>query len=164
MPAFLAFIPAWAWRWIAIAGVGLACMAYGAFKMHQHDQVAYDELAQQFGQFKGQVAALGAQAEKDRIATEAKDKKRKENADAKNTADLAALAGLLHDARSRPVSAPAACPSSPDGALRFRAESERAYRDLVEGLRGEGERSSKAVIGLNTGKRWAQNTVLNSSP
>ncbi|HEX8106694.1 MAG TPA: hypothetical protein VF516_03150 [Kofleriaceae bacterium] len=152
----LALLPAWAWRWIAIAGVGLACAAYGAFKMHEHDQIAYNELAQQFGEFKGAVKATGEKAEKDRLAKEAADKENKEKADAKNAADLAALSGMLDRARRRPVSAPAACPADPSGADRFRAESERAYRDLVEGLRGEGERGSKAVIGLNTAKRWAQ--------
>lgn len=156
MPAFLAFVPAWAWRWIAIACVGLACMAYGAFKMHAHDQKAYDELAQEFGQYKGQIAALGEQAKKEAAAQKAKDKKRKEAADAEVSDALTALARQLRDASSRPVSAPAACPSDTAGADRFRTESERAYRDLVAGLRGEGERCSKAVIGLNGGKRWAQ--------
>lgn len=107
--------------------------------------------------FKTEVAELGKKAEAERIAKEAADKKRKDDADAQNASALATLDGLLKRARSRPVSSPAACPASPDGAARFRAESERAYRDLVEGLRAEGERSSKAVIGLNTAKGWAHN-------
>lgn len=99
--------------------------------------------------------AIGKAADERRRTTIAADKKRKDAADAENSAALAALAGRLRDARSRPVSAPAACPSSPDGAARFRTESDRAYRDFVEGLRAEGERCSKALIGLNTAKGWA---------
>jgi len=148
-------IPWWG-RVLAVLAVLAAAAAFGAAKMHAYDQDRYDALEAKFEAFKDQVTAAGVLARQQAKAKEDADKKRKDAADAENSAALATLAGLLHNARSRPVSAPAACPSSPDGAARFRAESERAYRDLVEGLRGEGERCSKAVIGLNTGKRWAQ--------
>lgn len=161
MPAALAFIPAWAWRWLAIAGIGVACMAYGAFKMHEHDQEAYDKLAREFGEFKGGVRAAGEKAEQDRLAKEAEDKKRKEAADAENSAALATLAGTVAQLRrDRPrggvLPAAAAGARDPDVACFFRPELERAYGALVIGVRGLGDEGSKAVIDLNTAKRWKQ--------
>lgn len=109
-----------------------------------------------FDAFKGTVEAAGkAQLERTTKQT-ADDKKRKEKADEEHARAIADLNRRLRDARSRPVSAPASCPSSPDGAGRYRAEFDGAYRDLVAGLRAEAERCSKAVIDLNTGKLWAQ--------
>lgn len=111
---------------------------------------------ERFDTFKAEVEAAGKAQQERTKATIAEDRKRKEKADEEHAAAIADLARKLRDARSRPVSTPAACPSDPDGANRYRAEFERAYRDLVAGLRAEGERCSKAVIDLNTPKRWAQ--------
>ena len=148
------------WRLVAALAIISALAGYIETLRIERD-VAYAAEATakaELATFTAKVAAEGQKAENEKIAKEAEDKKNKESADAENSTALATLAGMLGRARSRPVSAPAACPSDPSRADRFRAESDGAYRDFVEGLRAEGERSSKAVIGLNTGKNWAQNT------
>lgn len=114
-----------------------------------------------FDRFEAKVRVDGEEARVRSERQAARDNADKESADAEHARAVAGLIVTikrLRDQRSPGgvVSAPAACPSSPAGADRFRAESVGAYRDLVEGLRGEGERSSKTVIDLNTGKAWAQ--------
>ncbi len=123
MPAFLAFVPAWAWRWIAIASIGLACMAYGAVRMHMHDQIAYDELATEFAVYKGQVVALGKEAQDKADAQ----KKVQEQTTREIRDDAEADADAIHSyyaahpvvVRVRPsggaVSPAPDCPARPDG-------------------------------------------------
>ncbi len=143
------------WRLIAIAALVAVLGGYGMTMRVQRDNARSE-----YAEFKAQSAKAAWQAAEKALQETITDQKMKESADAENSQALATLAGTIKRLRDEHspggiVSAPAACPSNPAGADRFRSESERAYRDLVEGLRAEGERSSKAVIGLNTGKRWA---------
>lgn len=160
MSFLLGLVPWWG-RIAAIAAVLLAAMAFGAVKMHQHDQKAYDELKQQFEDFKDKVRVDGIAAKAAAKAQVESDQKRKENADEENSAALATLAGtiakLRADSGRRPVPATPSCPEHPDAAARYRAEFERAYRDLAAGLRAEAQqRCDPTIAGLNTAKRWAQ--------
>ena len=124
MPAFLAFVPAWAWRWIAIAGVGLACMAVGAFKMHAHDQIAYDELATEYAVYKGRIVELGKEARDKADATKKEqDKTTKEIEDAaQEDVDTIHAYYAAHPRVVRvrssggPVPAAPDCPARTDGA------------------------------------------------
>jgi hypothetical protein len=148
-------LPLMAWGAIAAGAVILALS--GAVYVQT---VRLNATKAEFATFRGGVEALGRKAQADKIAKEAADKSRKETADAEHSAALAALSSTVAKLRARPGSGrlpPApVCPGDPAGADRYRSESERAYRDLVAGLREEADRSSKAVIGLNSAKRWAQ--------
>lgn len=151
----------WWWRWAALAAALLAAAAFGAAKMHAHDQVRYDELEAKFETFKDRVTAAGVLAKQQAIAKEAADKKRKDAADAENSAALATLAdtiaGLRRDRPGGGVLSPGpASPGGADVACFDRPAVERAYGALVVGLRGLGDEGAQATVNLDTAKRWAQ--------
>ena len=70
MPAFLT--PA-ILRLIAIGAAFLAFGGFCAYRMHVHDQIAYNALQSEFDTFKGGVAALGKAAEIAKAQKEADD-------------------------------------------------------------------------------------------
>lgn len=112
--------------------------------------------------FRAEVEANGKKAQADKIAKEAADKKRKEDADHENSDALATLAGTISRMRrDRPagggVSQAPSCPGDPSRAAFDRAKLERAYGSLVEGVRGLADEGSRAVIGLDAAKNWAKN-------
>lgn len=152
-------IAAWWTRWAVLAVALVAAAAFGAAKMHAHDQARYDALEAQFEAFKDKTAALGREAKAAAVAKEAADKKRKEDADAENTAALAALADTIGKLRSRPgrgvLPAGPASPGGADVACFDRPAIERAYGGLVAGLRVLGDEGAKATVDLNTARRWA---------
>lgn len=55
MPAFLAVVPAWMWRWIAIAGVGFALFGYGYMKGYLYEE-------RQFAIYQAKVDTLANDA------------------------------------------------------------------------------------------------------
>jgi hypothetical protein len=152
-----------------VVALGCVCSArrglhgFGAFKMHEHDQKAYNELAREFGEFKGKVAALGEKAKADALAQQAADKKRKEDADAQNARthadDQRTIASLRNErdrARGRLLPSTGPIASGADVTCFDRPIVERAYGELVTALRGLADEGAAAVIDLNTAKRWAQ--------
>jgi hypothetical protein len=152
-------LPWWS-RWAVLAVALVAAAAFGAAKMHAHDQIKYDALEAKFEAFKDTAAALGREAKAAAAAREAADKSRKEAADAENSAALATLASDIAKLRARRASsgflpAPGSAATSLDRVSVKRAELERALRELdtgVQGLFGEGDR---AIVDLNSAKKWA---------
>lgn len=119
-----------------------------------------DEKAR-FDAYKAKVEAAGkAQEERTKIIIE-RNIAEKEKADALRRVDLADLNERLRKQRARTVfvPTPTACPASADGVARYAAEYQRAYRDLVAGLRAQADRGSQATVDLNAAKRWAQGSI-----
>lgn len=148
-------------KWGVIVTLALACMAFGAVKMHQHDEVAYDALDLQFSTFKGETQRLGAQAKAEAEAKAAADKRNKDQTDAENkrvTDALLADIKRLRNARAGGSFVPAAPASAsrPDLACFDRAELERSIRAFDTGLQGLVDEGSKATVDLNSAKVWAQ--------
>lgn len=153
----------WWWRWALLAVVIVASMAFGAAKMHEHDQVKYDKLEVEYSKFKGGVEAIGVQAQADTKAKEAKDKTRKETADHENLRTIAdlnsAITRLRDDAdRTRGGFVPGAPAGSSraDLACFDRPALESAVRDLVVEVRGQADKGTAATVDLNTARKWAQ--------
>lgn len=160
MPGVAAFIAAH-WRAVGALVIVLALAGYIETLRVERD-VAYSAEAKakaELSVFKAHVEAIGKQAEADKIAKEAADKKRKEDSDAENSAALATLADtigkLRASASSRRVPDLPACASNPAGADRERAEFQPAYRDLLSAVRAEADRCSERTVKLNTAKAWA---------
>lgn len=148
-------------KWGVIGLIALACMAFGAVKMHQHDEKAYEALETQFTTFKESVRVAGEEAKRKADAQVAADKLRKEKADEENQRTNTALRAdleRLRSARTGGSVVPAAAPTAkrPDLACFDRGQLERALSEFVEsaaGLVGEGDAFR---IDLNTAKAWAK--------
>lgn len=159
-------IPAWVIRWAVVALVLAAAGAAGAYKMHQHDQIAYDRLADEFSQFKGGLAALGLEAEKRAKAQADKDKADKEKTDDENKAararDAATIARLRSDAAARDSRGGSVSPAPggskcPDGQTCFdRAEYQRALGEFDSEARRGADEGTSVTTDLDSAKRWAQ--------
>lgn len=144
---------------LAIAAAGDVILA----KLYVGAREDVARITQAFDSFKADVKVMGEKAAADAAKQKADDEKRKRDADAENAATLAArdaAIGKLRADRDRArgnfLSAATACPASPAGADRYRSEYSGAYRDLVAGLRAQGDRGGKAVDKLNGAKKWAQ--------
>lgn len=140
-------------EWIRIAGLVFVVLLFplGYLKGCSDEKEDFDA-------FKAQVEAAGKAQEDHTKVIIQRDRAEKEKADAQNRADIADLNERLRHQRTRTIvlPAPAACPASADAAARYRDAYQRAYRELVAGLRAEADRGSKAVVDLNTAKKWAQ--------
>lgn len=148
------------WRLVAIAAVVAVLGGYGMTMRMQRDN-ARSELAE----FKAQAAKAAWLAAEKALQETIADQKRKEAADAENSAALATLAGTIKRLRdARPVGGlvPTATASSsrPDLACFDRPAVERAYGALVVGLRGLADEGAKSAVDLDTAKRWAQGREL----
>lgn len=113
--------------------------------------------------FRIEVHSLAAAAEQKRIATEAKNKKDKELADARNAARLADLRAAnqrLRDsiASTRFVPQPAPGAADPGRASFDRADLERALRSFAEGVADLVREGDEARAGLDSAREWARDT------
>ncbi len=113
--------------------------------------------------FRIEVHSLAAAAEQKRIATEAKNKKDKELADAKNAARLANLRAanqrLRDEINSRGILPPAAPGAADPGRAAFdRADLERALQQFATGVADLVREGDEARAGLDTAREWARET------
>jgi hypothetical protein len=143
------------WRLVAIASVVAVLGGYGMTMRVQRDN-ARSELVE----FKAQSAKAAWLAAEKAFQETIADQKRKEAADAENSAALAALAGTIKRLRNeRPpsnfVPAAPAGSSRPDLACFDRPALERAYGELVVGVRELADEGAAATVGLDTARRWA---------
>lgn len=150
-------------KWGVIVALALACMGFGAVKMHEHDQKKYDTLETQFETFKAKTAALGEAAIAAAKAQAAADKLKQEKTDVdrekvilKLTADIKRMRADADSARGSFVPAAPATTSRPDLACFDRAALESALRGFVEDARGLADEGTAATIDLDSAKRWAQ--------
>lgn len=154
------------WRWIALAALLAASAAFGAYRMHVHDQIAYNALRSEFDVFRGGVEALGKAAQEQAKATELANLERKRDADAKAVKAKRDLDGLyaaytgLRDSRkgaSRSLlSSPAPAPGSAATATFDRAAFDRAISDFDAGAVGILKQGDSAIVDLNSAKTWAR--------
>lgn len=151
-----------AWVKVAIAAAVLAAaMGFAAYKMHEHDMIAFNALQSEYDTFKGGVAALGEQAKKDaekKAADDAKLKKRIDDENKRTVANLRADIARLRDqadrARGSFVPPALAGTARPDLACFDRAALESTLRELVAEVRGLVDEGTAATINLNTAKAW----------
>ena len=160
------FLPWWA-RWLALVALITASAAFGAYKMHSHDQARYDVLAAEKAAFEAKVAALGGQAKAAAVAREVQDKERKGRVDRENrktVADLHSTITRLRDdadrARRGTLPAAPAGSSRPDLLCLDRAEYQRADGEatarLRQGARGLADEGTAATVDLNSARKWAK--------
>lgn len=150
------------WRIAIYMGVILGLIGTGAYWEHGRMQKKLDAETAAFNQFKGGVAALGLEAEKDRLAKDTWNKLNQEKTDEENARKLAdsqrATARVRADAdsaRSGFVSRLAAEARRADKAEEFGAKFERAYRGLIQEVRAVGDDGVACVIDLDSAKDWA---------
>ena len=134
---------------------------HGWIKGSGHEKVRYNALQAEYVTFKAEVAAEGKQAQERAAAQALSDKKRKETADESHKQTVAALDIAVRGLRSARVGASfvpsaGACPGSPARAGFDRAELERTLREFDTGVQGLVDEGSRAVIGLDNAKVWAQ--------
>ena len=163
MPAFLT--PAV----IRLIVLGVAFLAFGgfcAYRMHVHDQIAYDALQSEFDTFKGGVKALAVAAEARKKEQETADRQRMEKANveriaAKRTLDgLYSAYGKLRDSRANSggsiLSSPAPAAGGSAVAAFDRTAFDRAISDFDAGAVGILKQGDAAIADLNTAKAWAR--------
>lgn len=163
MPAFLT--PALI-RLIALGAAFLAFGGFCAYRMHEHDQIAYDALQSEYDTFKGGVKALGEAAQKSADIKTAADKLAKEKADAASVVAKRTLDGLysayasLRDSRKGSggsiLSAPAPAAGSSAIVAFDRTAFDRAISDFDAGAVGVLKQGDAAIADLNTAKAWAR--------
>ena len=155
-------------RWGVICLLLAVVAGAAALKMHQHDQIKYDALADDFAKFRSGVAALGEQAEKAAKTRELEDlatKKRADDENAKTKRDLAGVYDAYRSLRAQRAGG-SLLPTAPAGAASAdRACFDRAALDrglanadglLQEGAIGILQRGDQAIVDLNTAKGWAR--------
>lgn len=153
------------WRWIVLAALLAASAAFGAYKMHQHDQVVLDALKSEYSQFKGGVEALGKAAQIRAKETEAANEQRRISADVENKRStdklLADIAGLRSERAKRDTAGGFVSQAAP-GALNLKyacydsAKLDDALRKLDRGVQGLVAEGDKAVTDMNSSRAWAQ--------
>jgi len=144
------------WKQIAVAVFIALLVGYGQTMRVQRD-IARNE----YSDFRREVAISAQAAAENALKKTIADEKRKEEADANNLrlrSDLAVLTKRLRDARANSNFVPAA-PAGSDSPARATFDREaleraiRAFDSEVQGLIDEG---SRAVVDLDTAKRWAR--------
>jgi hypothetical protein len=153
------------WRTVGVLVLVAAIGSYVAVLRIQRDEARADFKVEHaaFETFKVKVAAEGEIARQRAEAIAAHDGLLKEEADEDHRqavdrlhADVARMRDERDRARGDFLSAATSCPGSAAAAERRGAEYQRAYRDLVDGLRAQGDRGDANRLGLNNGKDWAR--------
>jgi hypothetical protein len=150
-------------KWGVIVALALACMGFGAVKMHQHDQKKYDALETQFETFKAKTAALGEAAITAAKAKAAADKLKQETTDVEHekivlklTADIKRMRADADSARGSYVPPAPAASSRPELACFDRGALESAIGELVTEVRAGADEGTTETIDLDTAKRWVK--------
>lgn len=161
-PVALAISPLWRLAGYALLAAGI--FGAGVYAEHGRMQKKLDAKTSEFDQFKGGVAAIGAEAARRTALTDATNHRNKERTDEENRKRAAALtaatARLRHerdDARSRVLSEAGRTPGCPDGQVCLdRAEFGRAYGELLRGVRAVVDEGDKVRVDLESARDWAR--------
>lgn len=153
-------------RWLAYALALAGAAGWGAWKMHEHDAVAYNALTAEYSRFKGGVETAGRIAKEQAAAKEKADKEAKGKADEENRSALAAAndriaklraAAKRNDSRGGSLSAAPAGSVCPQGQTCFdTALYSRAIGDYDERARRLADECTKVMIDFNTALEWAK--------
>lgn len=144
------------WKIVAVAAIITILAGYGQTMRYQRDSLRVE-----YSDYRREIAKAAQLAAEQALKKTIEDQEWKGKADADNLrlrGDLAVLTKRLRDARasSNLVPAAASCPDRPASACFQRADLERALQRLdagVSDLLGEGDR---AIVDLETAKKWAQ--------
>jgi len=114
----------------------------------------------EYAEYRTHVAQAAQAAAEQSLKKTIADEKRREESDVENLrlrTALDATTRKLRDARANSnfVPAAASCPERPSSAAFDRALLERALRDFDSEVQGLVDEGSRAVIDLDTAKRWA---------
>lgn len=144
------------WRLVLELVLAGVLVVYG-ISMRTERDIARAE----YSEFRREVAIAAQAAAEQALKKTIADQKRKEEADADNLrlrGDLDLLTKRLRDARASSNFVPAApsCPDRPDSAAFDRTLLERALRTLDSEVQGLVDEGSRAVIDLDTARRWAK--------
>lgn len=144
------------WKVVAVGLLVAILAAYGVTMRTQRD-IARAE----YSDYRRDVAVAAQAAAEQALKKTIADEKRKEEADEENMRlqrSLADATRKLRDARAASsfVPATASCPSRPESACFQRADLERALRELDQEVQRLVDEGSRAVVELDTVKRWAQ--------
>lgn len=144
------------WKLVAVGVIVAILGTYGVTMRTQRDIARAD-----YSEYRLKIAVAAQAAAEEALKRTIADEKRKEAADADNLrlrGDLAVLTKRLRDARagSSFVPAAASCPDRPSSAAFDRTLLERALRDFDSAIQGLVDEGSRAVIDLDTAKRWAK--------
>ena len=143
--------------WI-YAAVGLVIVTLGGIVAVQ--TMRLNSVKSEFAEFRGGVAAVGKAAKLAADAQELADRQRKEKTDAENEKVYSNFRSTIKRLRDQRPSGsfvpPAPAGTAGTNTVAFdRPELESAIRALDSGLQGLVDEGSKAVIDLDTAKRWA---------
>lgn len=144
------------WRLVLELVVVGVLLAYG-FTMEKQRDRARNE----YSDFRREVAIAAQNAAEQALKKTIADEKRKEEADAENLRLQRALADTarrLRDARASSNFLPTApsCPERPASACFQREDLERALQRLDSGVSSLLEEGDRAIVDLETAKRWAK--------
>ncbi len=158
MNFLLALFPGKIWIYAIAAGVIFTAGGTAAYKFQG---MRLDAVKAEYKGFVATTKAQGEAAQKVAKAQEAADKLNKQKADDENkrtTDSLNSTIKRLRSARAGGGYLPPAAPgaSSPATATIDRAEFERAVGKLDLGVQKIVDTGSKAVIDLDTAKKWAK--------
>ena len=164
MGGLIAFLAGPIGRWLLIALLMVSAAGAAALKMHQHDRIAYDDLADKFSRFRGGVEAAGRAQEKASAAKKAADEQTTKEVNDAYHRTIAALndriAGLRLANRAGDPGGGLVSPATADAdgsglACYDRAEFVGAAGALAAGLRRIADQGTAAVTDLNAAKDWA---------
>jgi hypothetical protein len=146
--------------WLCLAAF-LGGMSFGGMGAWLIQDVRLEALETKYHDFVTAVKENAENQKKKNDLTKAQDQRRQQDADngyQTNIAILHADIKRLQDARDGRSFLPAAPAGSKNinRACFNRAEFERAIQQLTVGVQGVVTKGDDAVVGLNTGKRWAQ--------
>lgn len=152
--AFAAFLLS-NWRWVIIGGLCIALLVQTA---------RYEFVEMAFEEFKIETRTAGRVQEEQTKARIAEERAAKEKADAENARAVARLNATIRKLRDERASSSfvpnaASATASPERACFDRPELERALRDFDSEAARLVDEGSKAVVDLDTAKRWAQNVA-----
>ena len=148
----------------AIFLFALTCSAFVGYQVHKHDLVKYEQLAAEYNQFKGGVAAIGRAANERNAKQALADLKSKERADEENVrtstrlrADIKRLRDDNDRARGDRLPDSPAGSKCPEGQVCYdREELQRADRERRAAIRKLADEGTEIETDLNTARQWAQ--------
>lgn len=152
------------WRLLTLIGVAVAVGGYIVTLTVQRNnaRTKAENIQLAFDQFQAKVRVEGEEAKlryERRAAEERENKEKLDAVNAKERAGLVAELARVRNARANSgsggLSAPAPSPASLERTCFDPARLSAALRSLDEGILGIVEGCSKAVIDLDTAKKWA---------
>lgn len=155
----LAAIGKWCLEYWYVLVIAAALLALGGWGLKMKSE--RDAARVEYADYRKTIAEGAVKAAEAALKKTIADQRKRDEADAENLRlqrDLAAATRRLRDARATGSLVPAAasCPERPASACFNRDALERALRDFDAGIQGLVDEGGRAVIDLDTARRWAE--------